>query len=267
VLSKSIVFVHEMLAHLIVTKHKEGWLINECAYAVDLVAKDWDLHRVIQFFGYFYLHHVSVTKKDLPSPNGAKAGPNGMPAGPTDDGKWTPTEMGKLIGTSMDMKDYSFLVDLLIKMVIGGDRHKTVFDSISSGSEAVQHFAAITKIYGVTLAHFPRWDFPFLGVAIRELANVPPKFAKHYYKWCTDELAMDFAVGVLINTAKELQKVENSSRLNSRFMSNGVESATEMWNEDDVDKFLGKVYAIVDGNDNILTYYAYKFLRFLRIKK
>lgn len=115
--TKAIDFDHEMLAYFIAVKRKEGWHINECAYAVDLVARGWELDQVVQLFGYMYRNYLILDPLD----GEAKS----------MDGKWTAEELGRIIGLSMDAKDYSFIVDLLVKMVIGEGKHKTIFDDIS----------------------------------------------------------------------------------------------------------------------------------------
>jgi hypothetical protein len=39
------------------------------------------------------------------------------------------------------------------------------------------------------------------------------------------------------------------------------------WAQEDKDRYCEKLYAKTDGEDNLITYVAYRFLEFLKIKK
>jgi hypothetical protein len=114
--SKVFDFDHDMLAHFVATKHKEGWSVDECARAVEYIVHDWHLLRCVRFFGHFTRIYVELGENEEGEP--------------VKNGKWTPTELGHLVGKAMRTREYAFMVDLLIKIVIGEGGHKTLLSHI-----------------------------------------------------------------------------------------------------------------------------------------
>jgi hypothetical protein len=189
--SKVFDFDHDMLAHFVVTKRREGWSVGDCAKAIEYIVHDWPLQRCIRFFGHFTRIYVElgededvgntvgliVTKnesavdivagtkvvknelsgkeakneggvenevniKEVKNEWGTKAvkrdtgekvvkwGEEGEKAVTRSDGKWSSTDLGHLVGRSMRTREYAFMVDLLVKMIIGDGGHKTLLSLI-----------------------------------------------------------------------------------------------------------------------------------------
>eukprot|EP00026_Physarum_polycephalum_P012474 Phypoly_transcript_12786.p1 GENE.Phypoly_transcript_12786~~Phypoly_transcript_12786.p1 ORF type:complete len:274 (+),score=23.24 Phypoly_transcript_12786:122-823(+) len=193
---------HRILSRLIFVKYHEGWTLKECAYVAEFVTKDWDLAKTVQFFGHFLNYYVSVPttslyRSHLATQNYPSSATNSkqftstakqlppLPFTSPNLQKWTTREYGEFLATSMAQKDYTYMVPLLIRTVLGEPGfHSPVLDYVS-GQNGASYLNGIAKIYGVVLAYFPNWDFPFLGSVMRDLANVVPKFVHKQYDFFT----------------------------------------------------------------------------------
>ena len=109
-------FDQDMLSQFVAIKRKEGWSTSDCARAVEYIVYDWPLSRCVRFFGHFTRVYVELGEDE----KGETA----------KNGKWTPKELGHLVGGSMTTREYAFMVDLLVKMVIGDGAHKTLLSNI-----------------------------------------------------------------------------------------------------------------------------------------
>jgi len=277
---------YKILSHLLFIKHQEGWTLKECAYAVEFITKDWDIPKIVQFFGHFLNYYVSVPSTSLYrthlsskghpistsnssttnssqkiSPHGKHLPPLSFPLSPNLQ-KWTTREYGELIATSMCQKDYTDMVPLLVRIVLGEPGyHPPVLDYVS-GQNGASYLSGIAKIYGVVLAYFPNWDFPFLGSVMRDLANVVPKFVHKHYTWWTYDLYIDFAVDVILHAAQVAQDIDKAVTYNPRFVNGSVIHIMEGWNERDKAELMARFYAVADDNDNFISFYLKKIKMF-----
>lgn len=128
VIQKSVNFDYKMLSHLLAVKRNEDWSLPECCYVVELITKDWDLPRIVQFFGHFFRTEVDISKQSKASytDNAANIKTHSL-----ESKKWSCRDLGHLIGNSMYLHDYPFIVTLLIRLVTGeSNYHEPILDHV-----------------------------------------------------------------------------------------------------------------------------------------